>query len=434
MRAVTRLPASSHLTGGTRGRLAIAALALSVLARLLWMLLSPNGINVVDLHVYVNGAHELGTGHLYDFTYADKTPDFPLPFTYPPFAAIVFYPLHWLPFTAVAVGWTLLTAAALYAVVRICLTMLLGEQARTAKWRTAAVAWTAVGLWLEPVRTTLDYGQVNVFLVLAAIVAAYSSLWWLSGLLVGAAAGIKLTPAVTGLYFLTQRRWASAVWAAAVFAGTIGVSLLISPAETRTYFGPLIGDANRIGPVGSVWNQSLRGALSRILGRDAGAPWYLDGHRVPEGPWWVAGIVVTAVLTVFAWRAVGSDDRLGTLLVVQLFGLMVSPISWSHHWVWLLPLMLWLLYGPLRAVRGARLLAGYWLVTTLAGVPWLLSFAQPSIWTISRPGILAWLGAVDVIGVLVFYVWLIRAKRGGAVTPTAPPSDLSRAPAGHPAG
>ncbi|MQY28554.1 mannosyltransferase [Nocardia aurantia] len=434
MRAVTRLLAGTHLTGGNRGRLAIAALALSVLARLLWMLLSPNGINVVDLHVYVNGAHELGTGHLYDFTYADKTPDFPLPFTYPPFAAIVFYPLHWLPFTAVAVGWTLLTAAALYAVVRICLTMLVGERAQTESWRTAAVAWTAVGLWLEPVRTTLDYGQVNVFLVLAAILAAYSSLWWLSGLLVGAAAGIKLTPAVTGLYFLTQRRWASAVWAAAVFAGTVGVSLLISPAETRTYFGPLIGDANRIGPVGSVWNQSLRGALSRILGRDAGAPWYLHGHRIPEGPWWLGGIAVVAVLAVFAWRAVGSDDRLGTLLVVQLFGLMVSPISWSHHWVWLLPLILWLLYGPLRAVRGARLLAGYWLVTMLIGVPWVLSFAQPSIWTIPRPAVLAWLGAVDVIGVLVLFGWLIRAGRGRAVTPTDRPADLSREPAAHPAG
>ncbi|MCX4096071.1 mannosyltransferase [Nocardia sp. alder85J] len=431
MRAVTRLPARSHSTGGTRGRLAIAALVLSVLARLLWMLLSPNGINVVDLHVYVNGAHELGTGHLYDFTYADKTPDFPLPFTYPPFAAVVFYPLHWLPFAAVAVGWTILTAAALYAVVRICLEMLVGPEDRTEHWRTRAAGWTAVGLWLEPVRTTLDYGQVNVFLVLAAVLAAYSTLWWLSGPLVGVAAGIKLTPAVTGLYFLTQRRWASAVWAAAVFAGTIAVSLLISPSETHTYFGPLIGDANRIGPVGSVWNQSLRGALSRILGRDAGAPWYLLGHRVPDGPWWVAAVLVAAVLAVLAWRAVGSADRLGTLLVVQFFGLLVSPISWSHHWVWVLPLMLWLLYGPLRAARGARALAGYWLVTTLVGVPWLLSFAQPSIWTISRPGILAWLGAVDVFGVLLFYVWLIRVRRP-AVTPG--PADLSRLPAPHPAG
>ncbi|WP_228816517.1 mannosyltransferase [Nocardia transvalensis] len=415
---------------GTRGRrIALAALGLSVLARLLWMLVAPNGMNLVDLHVYVGGAADLGTGHLYDFTYAEKTPDFPLPFTYPPFAAVLFYPLHYLPFTVVAVAWLLLIVAALYAVVRLSFAFLLGAAAREYRYRTAAIGWTALGLWLEPVRTTIDYGQVNVFLVLAGMAAAYSARSWLSGLLVGIAAGVKLTPAVTGLYFVARRRWASAVWAAVVFAATIGVSFALSPTETRTYFGPLLGDANRIGPVGSVWNQSLRGALSRLLGHDAGSPWHAFGHRIPFGPWWLAAVLVVTVLAWFAWRALGSDDRLGTLLVVQLFGLMVSPISWSHHFVWLLPLILWLLYGPLRAAAGARVLAGYWLVTTLIGVPWILSFFQPTIWTISRPGVLSWLGAVDVIGVLVFYVWLIRTgarpeQRTGAGTPAA---DAARA-------
>ncbi|MCM6775906.1 mannosyltransferase [Nocardia sp. CDC159] len=422
-------------------RTAVAALGLSVLIRLLWMTVAPNGMNLVDLHVYVGGAADLGTGHLYDFTYSEKTPDFPLPFTYPPFAAVMFYPLHYLPFTIVAIGWLLMIVAALYAVVRISLALLLGEAAREPRWRTAAIGWTAVGLWLEPVRTTIDYGQVNVFLVLAGMLAAYSARWWLSGLLVGVAAGVKLTPAVTGLYLAARRRWAAAIWSAVVFAGTIGLSFAISPGETRTYFGPLLGDANRIGPVGSVWNQSLRGALSRLLGHDAGAPWYLAGHRIPAGPWWLGAVVVIAVLAVLAWRALAFDDRLGTLLVVQLFGLMVSPISWSHHFVWLLPLILWLLYGPLREIAGARVLAAYWLLNTLVGVPWILSFFQPTIWEISRPGILSWLGAVDVIGVLALFGWIIRAGArrtrsgpGGADVNSAEPGGRSRVPDPHPAG
>lgn len=182
-----------------------------------------------------------------------------------------------------------------------------------------------------------------------------------------------------------------------------------------------------------MWNQSLRGALTRILGYDAGAPWHIGGHRVPFGPWWLGGVVVLAVLALFAWRALEFGDRLGALLVVQLFGLLVSPISWSHHWVWLLPVVLWLLYGPLREVAGARILAGYWLVTTLIGLPWVLSFAQPTIWTISRPGILSWLGAVDVIGVVVFYLWLIRAGRRRGLNSPAP-ADRSRVPVPHPGG
>ncbi|MFI5777946.1 mannosyltransferase [Nocardia sp. NPDC051570] len=422
-------------------RVAVTALGLSVLLRLLWMILAPNGMNLVDLHVYVGGAADLGTGHLYDFTYAEKTPDFPLPFTYPPFAAVLFYPLHYLPFGVVAIGWLLLIVAALYAVVRIALSMLLGEAARERRWRTAAIGWTAIGLWLEPVRTTIDYGQVNVFLVLAGMLAAWSARGWLSGLLVGIAAGVKLTPAVTGIYLAARRRWAAAVWSAVVFAGTVGLSFAISPGETRTYFGPLLGDAHRIGPVGSVWNQSLRGALSRLLGHDAGSPWELAGHRIPAGAWWLGAVVVIAVLAVLAWRALAFDDRLGALLVVQLFGLMVSPISWSHHFVWLLPLILWLLHGPLRDEAGARVLAGYWLVTTLIGVPWILSFFQPTIWAISRPGILSWLGTVDVVGVVALFVWLIRvgarrARSGpdaGRVS-SAEPGDRSRAPAAHPAG
>ncbi|MCW2686967.1 MAG: hypothetical protein JWR37_1857, partial [Mycobacterium sp.] len=51
----------------------------SIAARLAWTYLVPNGANFVDLHVYVGGAATLGTGHpLYDYVYADQTPDFPL--------------------------------------------------------------------------------------------------------------------------------------------------------------------------------------------------------------------------------------------------------------------------------------------------------------------------------------------------------------------
>ncbi|RJO75781.1 mannosyltransferase [Nocardia panacis] len=385
-----------------RLRWALPVLGLSVLIRLIWMLFAPNGMNLVDLHVYVDGSADLLTDHLYEFTYSEKTPDFPLPFTYPPFAALVFYPLHFLPFTVVAVGWLLATVAALYGVVRIALEMLIGkERAREPIWRSAAVAWTAVGLWMEPVRTTIDYGQVNVFLVLGAMLAVRSARWWISGTLVGVVAGIKLTPAITGLYFLARRRWATVFWSALVFGATVGVSFLIAEAEARKYFGTLLGDAHRIGPVGSVWNQSLRGTISRIL-----------GHDVESGPVWLAAVAVCAVLALLAWRALERDDRLGTLIVVQLFGLMVSPISWSHHFVWLVPTVLWLVHGPFRAAAGARVIAGFWLVTTLIGVPWVLSFAQPSIWDISRPGMLSWLGAVDVLGVLVLLCWIIRQGQG----------------------
>jgi alpha-1,2-mannosyltransferase len=370
-------------------------LVISIAARLALTYFIPNGANFVDLHVYVGGASTIANGgNLYDYVYADQTPDFPLPFTYPPFAAIVFYPLHWLPFGFLSLVWQLGIIVALYGVVRISQRLLPVADDFGGSQR-AAMVWTAVGIWLEPLRSTFNYGQINVILVLAVLYAVYSTRWWVSGLLVGLAAGVKLTPAVSGLYFLGVRRWGTVVFSAVAFFATIGVSTLVIPNETRYYFTELLGDAKRIGPIGTSFNQSWRGGISRILGHDSG-----------YGPIVVAAIVVTALLAFLAWRAVGTDDRLGGIVVVQLFGLLLSPISWTHHWVWLLPLMIWLLHGPLRERLGARILGWGWLALTIVGVPWLLSFAQPTIWVISRPWYLAWAGLIYIVATLVTLAWI----------------------------
>ena len=387
-------------TTAPAARLAPVALAVSVAARLAWTYLVPNGANFVDLHVYLGGAAALDhPGTLYSYVYADQTPDFPLPFTYPPFAALVFYPLHLLPFGFVAFCWQLGIMAALYGVVRVS-QRLLGQ---ADGGRHPAMLWSAVGIWIEPLRSTFDYGQVNVILVLAVLCAAYSSRWWLSGLLVGLAAGVKLTPAVTGLYFLGMRRWAAAIFSAVVFLASVALSVAVIGQQARYYFTDLLGDAGRIGPIGTSFNQSWRGGISRILGHDAG-----------YGPLVLAAIAVTAVLAAQAWRALGTDpvrDRLGSLLVVQLFGLLISPISWTHHWVWLLPLMIWLFHGPWRARPGARMLGWGWLVLTLIGVPWLLSFAQPTIWEIGRPWYLAWAGLIYIVATLGTLGWIAVSGR-----------------------
>ncbi|WP_307828277.1 mannosyltransferase [Antrihabitans sp. YC2-6] len=386
-------------------------LAIAVCARLAWVLLTPNGMNLVDLHVYVDCSAALLSGDLYDCTYADQTPEFPLPFTYPPFAALVFFPLHYLPFGFIGIAWLLLTIAALYKVVDISLDLVVSD-VDPARRRAWAMLWTAGGMWLEPMRTTLDYGQVNVFLVLGAIVAVRSTRWWVSGFLLGFIAGIKLTPAIAGLYFVARRRWATVVASAAVFALTVGLSYLAIGGQAHKYFGTLLGDADRIGPVGSVTNQSLRGTLSRLL-----------GHDVETGTLWFAAVAIAVVLAVLAWRALAPDDLLGTLLVVQMLGLLISPISWAHHWVWLIPLLIWLFHGPYRNLAGARVLAWFWLLVTAVGVPWVLGFAQGDVWEFSRSGLISWLSTAYVAGALATFVWIIeRGWREAGATPADRPS------------
>lgn len=391
--------------------LAAPLLILSVVARFAWTYLAPNGANFVDLHVYVGGAAALNhPGTLYSYVYADQTPDFPLPFTYPPFAAVVFYPLHVVPFGLLAFLWQAAIVAALYGVVRVS-QRLMG----TAADRRAAMLWTAVTIWIEPLRSNFDYGQINVFLVLAVLWAVYTTRWWLSGLLVGLAAGVKLTPAIAGIYLLGARRWSAALFSLSTFLVTIGISLFVVGDQARYYFTDLLGDARRVGPIATSFNQSWRGAISRILGYDAG-----------YGPLVLTAIGVTLMLAVLAWRALDASDSLGRLLVVEVFGLLLSPISWTHHWVWLVPLMMWLLHGPLREHLGAKILGWGWLVLTLIGVPWLLSFAQPTIWVISRPWYLAWAGLVYALAALATLGWIALSRNGISLRRASRQSDGRR--------
>jgi alpha-1,2-mannosyltransferase len=383
-------------------------LIVSVAARLAWTYLAPNGANFVDLHVYLGGAAAIDhPGTLYSYVYADQTPDFPLPFTYPPFAAVVFYPLHLLPFGLVAFLWQIATMVALYGAIRVS-QRLMGVPAGAG--HRVAMLWTAITMWIEPLRSTFDYGQVNVLLMVGVLWAVSTTRWWLSGLLVGVAAGIKLTPAISGVYFLGVRRWGAAAFSAAVFLATVGVSALIVGDQARYYFTDLLGDARRVGPIGTAFNQSWRGGISRILGHDAG-----------YGPLVLAAIAVTAVLAILAWRALDSSDRLGKLLVVEVFGLLLSPISWTHHWVWLAPLMIWVIHGPPRERPGARIVGWGWLALTIIGVPWLLSFAQPTIWQISRPWYLAWAGLVYIVAAVATLIWIAatgdRTRRHASVAP-----------------
>lgn len=369
-------------------------------------------MTMVDLMVYRNGSPFLLQGSLYDWHLTQFSEQFALPFTYPPFAATVFIPLSYLPWVVVRWLWQVVSLACLWWLVRLSLRIISRDVDGTAGsstedvWRRRAMLWTGLTIWIEPVRTTLNYGQIN--LVLAAIVLAgmASRRSVLSGLSVGVTAGIKLTPALSGIYFLATKRWAAAVWSAVAFAGTVALAWAISPAQSALYWFHLIGDAGRIGPVGSAINQSLRAALSRTLGHDVGS-----------GPVWLLAAVVAAVLLFFALRAaVRANDLLAGVVAVQFFTLLVSPISWSHHWVWVVPAVLWLLYGRAAGGRLVTVTAVLWLLAVGSYLISVLLNLQNSIWVVSRPWYASALGWVyPACGLLTLVTIAVALHRRQAV-------------------
>ncbi|AXX28064.1 mannosyltransferase [Actinosynnema pretiosum subsp. pretiosum] len=368
---------------------------LSLLGHLLMVALQTK-MTMVDLMVYRNAAPELFTGELYQWRLKEFSDQFALPFTYPPFSALVFVPLSWVPWGVARWFWQLLSLACLWYLTRTSL-----ELAGSANPRRVLL-WTGLLIWVEPVRTTLNYGQINLVLAALLIGTMVSARSWMAGLGTGVAAGIKLTPAITGLYFLATRRWTAALWSFAAFAGTVGLGYAISASQSHQFWFELLGNATRVGPVGSAINQSLRGALSRTV-----------GHDVETGPIFLVAAALAAALALWALlEAVRANDSLAAVVSTQFLGLLVSPISWSHHWVWMVPALLWLTYRATH--RLATTAAWVWLVAVGSYLISFLLMAQESIWIIPRPwhlSALGWVYPAAGLLTLVAVVVELRSRR-----------------------
>jgi alpha-1,2-mannosyltransferase len=195
-----------------------------------------------------------------------------------------------------------------------------------ASWRS--VWWLLpAALFLEPVRNTLNYGQVNVALM--ALVAAdclVGAPRWPRGALVGIAAAVKLTPAVFVLFFVLRRDWRAAALAALSFCGCAGIGFLLAWHDSVEYWTSVLFQASRPGSPGYAANQSIQGVLAR-----AG----LDPHS-PAGTvtWLVLSAVVVAVACRGMRTAFAAAADAWALSLNAFAGLLISPISWSHHWVW----------------------------------------------------------------------------------------------------
>jgi alpha-1,2-mannosyltransferase len=320
-RAEQRLAAvRGHLTEPRR----VLPFALPVLALVLTgILLHTHGYHI-DLEVYRLGvATWLAGGDMYG-PLPPTVSGLALPFIYPPFAAMVLMPLVFLPWTA---AWIALFAASLlglavtlYVVAR----RVWPSGGRGGALSLASLALPAA-LLLEPVFETFKFGQVNlVLMALVAVDCLAPRTRWPRGLLVGLAAAIKLTPAAFVLYFLLRRDTRAAVVAVVTAVVATGLGFLVDAgASARYWFG---GPAS--GVSGSVFytNQTVQAVLARagVTGLPAKAIWL------------VCAVALLALIVPVVRRA----EPATALVAVAGFALLVSPTSWSHHWVWIAPALL----------------------------------------------------------------------------------------------
>ena len=372
-----------------------------------------NQHHFTDLYVYLGGGDAFRHGQdLYQTEMATPFAGFLLKFTYPPLAAVLFAALAVLPL-AVAIG--IFTTATL-AILFLCLRAVL---VRVAPARllarfpvpVLALAITLAAAWLEPVRETISFGQVNI-LLLGLIVAdcLVAKPWWPRGLLIGLAASIKLTPAAFVLYFVAKKEWRAALTTVGGFVGFGLVGFLLAPGDSVSYWFKDFFDTNRVGNLGFSYNQSLRGMVARL-----GLPANL------EGPLWVVlclGALVLTWLVVRRTRLAGQD--LPAMLTVGLFSLLVSPVSWAHHWVWVPLAMVW---GVAVAARARSWPLGV-LIAFAVWLFWDAPYHQApelrdpgqywGLWNNVIGNAYVWL-AILVLVVMAVWTRGLKARSGGAL-------------------
>jgi alpha-1,2-mannosyltransferase len=297
----------------------------------------------VDVEVYREAGVSILTGRPV-YSALTEAPQL-LPFTYPPFAAVLAIPLAFLPFGVVGWLWTIAQVVATTAIVWYAGWRLIHRTGALAPITLALL--TAPMLWLHPVSDGIRFGQVNAFMVLACLMDLRQPRPGLlrrvpPGVLVGLAMSIKLTPGVFVIHYLINRRWREAITAVVTaIVVTVG-SWVLLPEASFAFWGGALQDPTRLGPNAGTSNQSIRGFLLRV------GPEGLPGNIL-----WVVSVVVVGFIGFqLARRAYLAGDSISEVAAVGLMAVLLSPVAWIHHLHWMVVVIFAVLGAdPLRDRR-----------------------------------------------------------------------------------
>ncbi|MCX4090941.1 glycosyltransferase 87 family protein [Nocardia sp. alder85J] len=345
-------------------------------------------------------------------------------FVYSPFAALMFVPLvamHGLVFTWIG---GLVDFAMLIGSVWAALS-LLGYR-RDLRMLALGPLVACLLLWCEPIRSTMAFGQVNILLLLLVLVdmALPDSFRW-KGVLTGIAAGIKLTPVFFVLYLLATRRYRAAVNAIGAIVATMAVGAIWMWRDSLTFWGGAFADPARVGVPQNSQNESLRGMIARAVGTGGAL----------QATWLLGAIVVTIVCLMLAHRLSATGRELPAVVLCGLTTTVVSPFSWTHHWVWLAPLLICLVDLAVRRPTVATVVSPVVVAVIVSdGVMKLFGLHVDNVFGLpNRPpfGVLdhnayLWLTLVIFAGVAVA---LRREKQAGAEAEAEPAEVAATGPA-----
>lgn len=306
--------------------------------------------------------------------------DIQLPFIYPPFGALAMVPLtafgaidHNLAGNIMVILSDLLVLISLYFVFKAVF-----KQAEFLLPVTT-LTW-AVVLHFEPVDLNNNYAQVNIVVMALVILDLVPRQRFLpQGILIGVAAAIKITPLAMLLYFLVRREWKQIATALlSAVAATLLAAAFRWEAFVEFFSSTLLdmGSGRDFG-VGTDYqsNSSIKGAIQRIYPSTES----MEANGLTIGLAWSAASLIVIIVTAWLIKRLCAEQLLvDAQLVTALTVLLISPVSWSHHWVWLTLII------PVFAYRAWSWLSTGWAARSLLAVliAWaaLLLTVPPKWW------------------------------------------------------
>jgi alpha-1,2-mannosyltransferase len=293
-----------------------------------------------------------------------------LPFTYTPFGALVLWPTN---LGSPHVGfwaWSIASMLALLAVIA----MVVPLQARH-RWivvfGVASVACATIMVYAH-----FFFGQINILLMLLVIADLTRrddtdfGRRVPRGVLIGLAAAIKLTPGLFIVYLAVARQWRMFWWSIAGCLSAFALAFVVRPSLTIAFV------------THGMWHLTDKVALGTKFATSGNNS--IQGLLAAVGDWTrPLGLVLTAIATVagllLSRRAAAHSGLLAGGLVIGMTATLISPISWVHHWVYLVPAAVFIWFHR-----------GRWARAVVVGGTLLTVFADPGVgehWLV-RPSVL----------------------------------------------
>jgi alpha-1,2-mannosyltransferase len=389
--------------GRERTRTQIAVTVVSTVGAMAAFLATVVGFKRFDLGVYSGAVHHwlINGGDLYAFRYQGSV----FGFTYPPFAALVLSPLAVMSWPVAVIAASTASVGAVVLLIRWFVVPVLRLRSWPV-WAGCALMFCAL-LFCEPVRVTFKLGQINL-LLLALVCCDHRLLrrgrW--AGIGIGIAAAIKLIPAVFIGYLIVTRQYRAALTATCTAAAVTLLAWVIAPQASHAFWTDALWDTDRVGQLAALSNQSIRGVVARL---GISSIW-----------WLIAVILILAIWLVRVRRAAAVGDYTTGFALTGILGCLISPVTWVHHLVWLLPALFVMFAAALaetdprrRRIRTVAVISVYLILSTrLAWLSWA--------------GVQGWAGVLGDNA----YVWICL----GLLTMTpirSSPDNRLRGPAGR---